>query len=141
MRTMTDAFHRIPDHQKTQEMCIKAVEVDPSSLQLVLPHLKTRKMCDKAVRDDPSSLQFVSDWFVTQQQVEVWCDECEYYDDDDDDDDDDDKFIEWNDSYKKRKKQEAQLKEELLSIACHPSRMWDWCMSEDEKKETEKLWK
>ena len=26
-----------------------------------------------------------------------------------------------------------------MPIAWHPSRYWDWCMSEDEKKETEKL--
>ena len=28
----------------------------------------------------------------------------------------------------------------LMPIIWHPSRWWDWCMSEDEKKETEKLW-
>ena len=27
-----------------------------------------------------------------------------------------------------------------MPIAWHPSRYWDWCMSEDEKRETEKLW-
>ena len=31
-------------------------------------------------------------------------------------------------------------KKELMPIARHPSRYWDWYMSEDEKKETEKLW-
>ena len=43
--------------------------------------------------------------------------------------------------YKKRKTQKANIKEELLLIAWHPSRWWDWCMSEDEKQEMEKLWK
>ena len=33
----------------------------------------------------------------------------------------------------------AKIKEELLPIAWHPNRVMDWCMSEDEKKETEKL--
>ena len=42
---------------------------------------------------------------------------------------------EWN----KRKPQKAKIKEELLPIAWHPSRWWDWCIPEDEKKETEKL--
>ena len=37
--------------------------------------------------------------------------------------------------------QKAQIKKELIPIAWHPSRHWDWCMSEDEKQETEKLWK
>ena len=43
MRTMPDAFHRIPERFKTQEMCKKAVEVDPSLLQLFPDHLKTRE--------------------------------------------------------------------------------------------------
>ena len=34
----------------------------------------------------------------------------------------------------------VSFKKELMPIALHPSRYWDWCMSEDEKKETEKLW-
>ena len=68
-------------------------------------------------------------------------DDGEYSDDDDDDDDDDeDNFFKWYDGYKKRKAQKASIKEELMPIAWHPSRYWDWCMSEDEKKETEKLW-
>ena len=40
---------------------------------------------------------------------------------------------------KKQKTQKAQIKKELMPIAWHPSRHWDWCMPEDEKKETEKL--
>ena len=27
-----------------------------------------------------------------------------------------------------------------MPIARHPNRVMDWCMSEDEKKETEKMW-
>ena len=42
------------------------------------------------------------------------------------------------DGYQKRKAQKAKTKEELLPITWHPSRYWDWCMSEDEKKKTEK---
>ena len=34
-----------------------------------------------------------------------------------------------------------QIEEELMRIACHLSHWLDWCMSEDEKKQTEKLWK
>ena len=41
---------------------------------------------------------------------------------------------------KKEKAQKAQIKEELMPIAWHSSRYWDWHMSEDEKRETEKLW-
>ena len=34
-----------------------------------------------------------------------------------------------------------QIEEELMRIACHLSHWLDWCMSEDEKKQIEKLWK
>ena len=44
----------------------------------------------------------------------------------------------------KRKELKKQLSEELMPVAWHLDRCWDWCMSEDEKKEidpmfTEKL--
>ena len=88
---------------------------------------------------DPSYLQFVPDWFVTQEHIDLWHDRLvsEYCDDDDDDDEDN--FFEWYDRCKNRMFQKASIKEELLPIAWNPSRYWDWCMSEDEKKETEKL--
>ena len=60
-------------------------------------------------------------------------------DDDDDDDDDEDNFLS-GDGYKKWKAQKASIKEEFLPIAWHPSRYWDWCMSENEKIQTEKFW-
>ena len=49
-------------------------------------------------------------------------------------------LIRWRNEYKKRKAQKAQVKKELLPIAWHPSSWWDWCVSEDKKKEKEKLW-
>ena len=70
----------------------------------------------------------------------MWYDD--YYDDDGDhwdNDNDEDKFFEWCDGYKKRKAEKAKIREELLPIAWHLSRHWDWCMSEEFKKETEKL--
>ena len=45
--------------------------------------------------------------------------------------------IEWYDGYKKRKAQKAQIKKDLIPIASHPSRWWDWFVPKDEKKETE----
>ena len=42
MRIMPDAFHRISERFKTQEMCEKAVGVDPSFLRLVPDHFKTQ---------------------------------------------------------------------------------------------------
>ena len=97
-------------------------------------------MCDQAVKEDSSFLQFLPDWFVTREWMWMWYDD--YYDDDGDhwdNDDDEDKFFEWYDGYKKRKAQKASIKEELLPIAWHPLRYWDWCMSEDEKKRLQAL--
>ena len=64
------------------------------------------------------------------------------YDDDGDhwdDDNDDDKFFEWYEGYKKWKTQKAKIEDELMPITWYPSRYWDWCMSEDEKKPDRKI--
>ena len=129
------ALKHVPDCLKTQKMCDDAVEKCPWLLKDVPDHLKTEKRCDKAVWGDPFSLRFVPDWFVTQQQLKLW----HYYDDYCNADDD--VLIKWYHDYQKRKAQKASIKEELMPIAWHPSRWWGWCMPEDEKKETEKLWK
>ena len=115
----------IPDYFKTKEMCEKAVKLYPWSLEYVEDHFRTEDMCGEAVRREPYALGYVPNWFVTQ---EVWCF------------DNNDYFIRWRNVYQKRKAKKASIKEELMPIAWHPSRYWDWCMSEDEKKETEKLW-
>ena len=125
MGTTPDAFHRIPDHFKTQEMCIKTVEVDPWQLEHVTDHFKTQEICNKAVRMDPQLLN-VPDWFVTQQQIKSRHDDDYYCDDS--------KLVRWHDGYQKRKTQKAKIKEELMPIAWYPNRVMDWCMSEDEKR-------
>ena len=69
-------------------------------------------MCDETVRDDPSSLQLVPDWFVSQEQMDIWYDdEYWYYDDN---------INEWYDGYKKRKDQKARLrKNSCLLLGIH----------------------
>ena len=123
MRTMPYAFHRIPDHFKTQDMCIKAVGVDPWLLKCVPDSFKTQAMCDRAARDYLFSLQFVPDWFVTQQQIDKQYHDDYFYERPE--------MIEWQEGYKKRKAQKAQIKKELMPIAWHPSRYWDWCRIQD----------
>ena len=114
-------------------MSIKIVDEESRQLHYVPDHFKTKEMCDKAVREDPSSLRYVPDWLVTQGQVKIWHGDDDYsYDDE---------RIEWYEGYKKRKAHKVQIKKELIPIVWHPSRWWDSCMSEDEEKETEKLWK
>ena len=84
-------------------------------------------MCDKAVEEDLYLLEYVPDWFVRQEQIDLWLDD--YYDDDYYDYG----MIEWYDGYKKRKAQKAKIKEELMPIAWHPDRVMDWRVSGDEK--------
>lgn len=54
--------------------------------------------------------------------------------------DDGDEIVEWYDDYKQRKTQKWQINEELILTVWHLSRWWGLSMSEDEEKETEKLW-
>ena len=41
----------------------------------------------------------------------------------------------WHIKFEKRKALKIQLNEELMSIAWHPKRWWNFCLLEDEKKE------
>ena len=55
------------------------------------------------------------------------------------DEDDPDNFIDitllaWHIKFEKCKARKKELNEELMSIAWHPKRWWNVCMSEDEKK-------
>ena len=104
-----DTLEFVLDHLKT-EGCVKG----PYTLEFVPDHAKTQGMCDKAVRDGPFSLQFVSDWFVTQGQIKLWFDDDYYHDDD--------RLIKWYEDHKKRKAQNAKIKDDLMPIDWHPSR-------------------
>ena len=88
-------------------------------------------MCDKAVRDYLFSLQFVPDWFVTQQQIDIWYDDDYVYNDR--------RMIQWYEGYRRRKSQKASIKEKLMPIAWHPSWWWDWTVPEDEKRDGKKF--
>ena len=94
---MPKAFHYIPDHFQTQEMC------------------------NKAATYDPSSLAFVPDWFVTKDWAYMWFND--YYDNDNGkdkfiDDDDVGEFFKWYD--RAQKAQKDSIKEEFLPIVWHP---------------------
>ena len=112
-------------HLKTKKMCEKAVENKPETLEFVPEHLKTQEICKEAIYMRPWPL-LLPDWFVTQQQIDVWYDDHYWYDND--------KLIEWYEGYQKRKAQKAKIKEELLPIAWHPLRWWDWCVPNNEKQ-------
>ena len=118
----------------------EAVSREPWALRFIPDQFNTQEVCDDAGRDDSSSLQFVPDWFVPRKGMDMWYDD--YYDDNGNhwDDDHEDNFFEWYEGYKKRKAQKAQIKKELMPIAWHPSRYWDWHISEEEKRDTEAFW-
>ena len=126
------ALGYVPDNFKTQKMRKKATEEDPWQLHTTPDRFKNQEMCDKVVEAGPYQLKDVHDWFVTDEEIKIWRDDNNYCNDHE--------LIKWYKRYQKRKAQKAPVKEELMPIAWHPSRSWDWCMSEDEKQETEKLW-
>ena len=47
-------------------MYIKAIDVDPYFLELILDHFKTQETCDKVVKEDSFSLQYFPNSFVTR---------------------------------------------------------------------------
>ena len=36
--------------------------------------------------------------------------------------------------FEKRKAYKKDISKELMPVACYPTRLWDWCLLEDEKK-------
>ena len=120
----------VPGCFMIQEMCEGVNEVSPWQLKDVPDHLKVQGMCNKQVWGYTPSLQYLPDWFVTQQQIWIWHDDDYYCNDD--------KLIKWYNGYKERKSQKSSIKEELMPIAWHSSRYWNWCISEAEKREQEK---
>ena len=68
----------------------------------------------------------------------VNCDDTDY------DEDDPDtiiyvRLLAWHIKFEKSKELKKELSEKLLLVAWHPNRWWDWCMSEDKKKEIDPM--
>ena len=78
-------------------------------------------MCNSAVETDPV-LVYVPDYFVTKEMLKIGG--CK----------------DFYESYYKRKNLKKDIHDELIPIAWHPDRYWNWCLTEDEKQEIEKLW-
>ena len=47
------------------------------------------------------------------------------------------RLLAWHRKFKKRRALKKKISKELMPIAWHPRRWWNFCMSEDEKKEVE----
>ena len=50
-----------PDHFKTKEMCVKALEIGPWFLKYIPDQYNTKGMCEKAVENESENLEFVPD--------------------------------------------------------------------------------
>ena len=59
-------------------------------------------MCDNVVGEVTVLLEYVPDWFVKQQQIDLWDNDDDYYDDD--------KLIEWYEGHQKLKTQSKDKK-------------------------------
>ena len=49
------------------------------------------------------------------------------------------RLLAWHIKFEKSRELKKELSEKLLFVAWHPNRWWDWCMSEDKKKEIDPM--
>ena len=49
------------------------------------------------------------------------------------------RLLSWHIKFEKHKALKKELTEELMPVAWHHNRWWDWCMSEDQKKEIDPM--
>ena len=49
------------------------------------------------------------------------------------------RLLAWHIKFEKRKALKKELNEKLIPIVWHPKRWWNFCLSEDEKKEVEPI--
>ena len=49
------------------------------------------------------------------------------------------RLLTWHIKFEKRKALKKEINEELMPTARHPNRWWNFCVSEDEKKEIEPI--
>ena len=99
------------------------MQSDPWTLKHVPDQYKTQEMCNRTVQSDTCMLVYVPDQFVTQKMSDEAAKKspCAL----------------WYKGYEQRKAQKAKIKEELMPVAWHPDRWWNWCVPEHGKKELE----
>ena len=66
----------VPDCNKNQEMCNKAVDNYPHALEFVTECHKSQKMCDKAVNTYPSTIKFGPECFMTLEIFDKAVNRC-----------------------------------------------------------------
>ena len=49
------------------------------------------------------------------------------------------RIVTWRNRFEKRKALKKKIDKELVPVAWHPTRGWDWCLSENKKKEVDPI--
>ena len=105
---------------------------------------ETQNICDKAVDDCLAVLKFIPNWFVTNKTIIksfIYCFVRRrwfplFWWRFDKDDPNTVIFINrlaWQNKFKKRKEQK-KISGELMPIAWHPRKQWNFCMPDEEKE-------
>ena len=134
-----------------QKMCDEAVDDSLATLKLIPDWFVASKMIKKiftALYADENILYFNED----SGSVVYNCSEMGMYNidlnninlDNDFDEDDSDtiiliRLLAQHIKFEKCKALEKELCEESMCVAWHPNRWWNWCVSEDEKKEIDPI--
>ena len=138
----------VPSQHKTQQMCDKAVDDCLAGLNFLPDWFVTSIMIKKvftALYGDENIPYFNED----SSDVVFCCNEMSFLsvnlnnitlDDTNCEEDDPDviinvRLLAWQIKFEKHKELKIELSEELMPVVWHPNRWWDWCISEDEKKE------
>ena len=140
-----------PDKSITQKMCDEVVDDSLATLRLIPDWFVTSKMIKKlftALYADEIILYFNEDY----SSVVFNCNEMGILNidlnninlDNNFDEDDPDtitliRLLTWHIKLEKRKELKENISEELMAIAWHPKRSWDWRVPEDEKKEIDPM--
>ena len=49
------------------------------------------------------------------------------------------RLLAWHTKFEKRKELKKELNLEIMLVVCYHKRWWDWCVLEDEKKDTDPM--
>ena len=144
------------DRYKTQRMYDEAVDDCLAALKFIPDWFVTSKMLenlDNALHANDDDILFYNEdfdevTFIANQRHILAVDLYKIILDNDNNnnsfyEDDPDivhvRLLTWCSKCKKRKALKKQISEELMPIARHPKRWWNFCMTEDEKKEKEPI--
>ena len=142
-----------PDKYKTQEICDEAVDDYLAALKLIPDWFVTNKMIKElytALYSDENILYFKKDSgnaVFYYNEIGIFNIDLNNINLDNNFDGDDPdtiiliRLLAWHShsKFEKRKVLKREINEELMPIAWHPKRWWNFCISEDEKKEIEPI--